>query len=378
MTLGERLVGAGSRPSGFDYMRVILALAVIAEHTLGLCYGPGAQDLIWGTFWRWPLAMVLPMFFALSGFLVAGSLERSRTIVSFLGLRLFRLVPALAMETVLSALVLGPIFTTLTLSAYFGHPEFAHYFLNIVGDVHFSLPGVFDNLPLAGIVNLQLWTLPWELMCYLVISVFAISTMSRRPWLFAGLVMLIELSQVFWRTFLNTAPHGITVGGPALVISFLFGISLYVLRNRLPWDRRVFLIMLALCVLVGCRSSTTYLLPLPAAYVTAFLGLTNPPRSKWLLSGDYSYGLYLYGFPIQQAIIATLAVGRIWWVNMILAWIGAGAMACFSWWVVERPVHERRKVIFHFETWLTGHFEKIPLAGSLASINPRTLLDSRA
>jgi peptidoglycan/LPS O-acetylase OafA/YrhL len=377
MTLQERLAQADNRPSGFDYMRVLLALAVVAEHTVGLNYGPSAQDWIFDYWYRFPFAMVLPMFFALSGFLVAGSLERSRTIVSFLGLRIVRLVPALAMETTLSAIILGSFFTTLPLGQYFTNPQFFAYFLNIVGEIHFTLPGVFNDLPLPGIVNMQLWTLPYELICYIVISVLALTTLVRRPYLFTALVVAIEAAEIFRRCFIKPFPHGITVGGPALVMSFLFGISLYLLRDRIPWSKWLFVLALIACILLGKQHSTSYALPLPAAYLTVYLGLTTFPRAKLLLSGDYSYGVYLYGFPIQQAIVALFPAHRTWWFNLILAYIVTGAFAVFSWWVVEKPVQDRRKVIFRFESWLMEKLSRMPLGGRLVPEHRRGLVDSR-
>ena len=59
------------------------------------------------------------MFFCLSGFLVAGSLERCRTPISFAGLRIFRIFPALVVEVLLSALILGPLLTHYSLKMYF-------------------------------------------------------------------------------------------------------------------------------------------------------------------------------------------------------------------------------------------------------------------
>jgi peptidoglycan/LPS O-acetylase OafA/YrhL len=111
--------------------------------------------------------MILPMFFALSGFLVTGSLFRTRTLTEFIALRLLRLVPALAVEVTLSAVVLGALFTSLPIGQYFSDPAFWKYFLNIAGRIHYSLPGVFQDNPIP-IVNISLWTIPYELEWYLI------------------------------------------------------------------------------------------------------------------------------------------------------------------------------------------------------------------
>src|SRR5271163_2930831 len=124
-TLASRLVKTKNRPSGFDYIRVILALGVIWSHSRLLTDDSQISpllNLISGPF----VAFLLPMFFSLSGFLVAGSLERSNTLITFLGLRVFRIMPALAVEILLSALVLGPLLTTVSLDDYFSSADFGH------------------------------------------------------------------------------------------------------------------------------------------------------------------------------------------------------------------------------------------------------------
>ena len=154
MTLAERLVVTHNRPSGFDWMRLTLATSIVLWHTVVTSYGGDFQNSIWATpHWRVPLAALLGMFFSLSGFLVAGSLERCRTIVSFGGLRVMRIFPALVVEVALSAIILGPIYTNLPLREYFSAPEFRHYFGNMLGNVHYVLPGVFLDNPLPKIVN---------------------------------------------------------------------------------------------------------------------------------------------------------------------------------------------------------------------------------
>ena len=114
-----------TRPtSGFNYLRIILALSIVAWHSRTvtlLPQGTLTQEEVIAQVWaqlRAPLALVLPMFFALSGFLVAGSLNRTR-LDSFVALRIFRIVPALAVEVILSAIVLGPLFTTFSYNQYF-------------------------------------------------------------------------------------------------------------------------------------------------------------------------------------------------------------------------------------------------------------------
>ena len=112
--LGQMEKGSGFT-AGFDYVRTALALAVLVWHSYILSAGSAAlYRAAWSGPFRFLLAIILPMFFALSGFLVAGSLERTRA-HQFVVLRALRLIPALAVEVTLSALILGAFFTTLPL-----------------------------------------------------------------------------------------------------------------------------------------------------------------------------------------------------------------------------------------------------------------------
>src|SRR5258707_701549 len=118
ISLAQQLVRTNNQPTGFDYLRLILATAVIASHTVPTAYGKVVETHFLSGPIRPVVALILLMFFALSGFLVAGSLDRSRTIALFLGLRVIRIFPALGVEVILSALILGPIVTILPLPAY--------------------------------------------------------------------------------------------------------------------------------------------------------------------------------------------------------------------------------------------------------------------
>ncbi len=343
MTLGQRLEDTAWRPTGFDYLRIVLACLVVAFHSTGLCYG----DAFAYAFDREPgihaaTMIVLPMFFSLSGFLVAGSMARSRSLVGFLGLRLIRIYPALSVEMILSALLLGTIFTTLPLRQYFTDHLFFRYLLNVTGDVSFYLPGVFEHNPLPRLVNYQLWTVPFELYCYMIISFFIVSGLVKRPKALLAAVMALQILRFGHHILTNYhnvfaekfAGH---VAGPQLLMSFMAGVLLYQFKDRAPWRKE-------LGVLSGIASLALFSVPLgeylgvfTAAYFTVFLGLLNPRKLAVLQGADYSYGVYLYGWPVQQALVATGPWARHWWVNIIISLALATGFAALSWRFVEKP-----------------------------------------
>ena len=137
------------------------------------------------------ISPVLLMFFAVSGYLVTGSAIRTKSVSIFLLFRAFRIAPALIMEVTLSAMILGPWLTEMTLAEYFRDPLFFRYFLNVLGGVQFYLPGLFAQNPIPGIVNVNLWTLAPEFFCYAFMTAMIISKVifSRMYFTLAGFLI---------------------------------------------------------------------------------------------------------------------------------------------------------------------------------------------
>lgn len=354
-TINDRLVETKFRPSGFDYMRIVLALGVVCYHSIVTSYGWDAQQEIITSHWRMLIGLILPMFFGLSGFLVAGSLERTKTLTAFLGLRVLRIMPALTCEVLLSALLLGPLLTTFPLSQYFTDPLFYHYFWNILGHIQFLLPGLFPDNPSPHVVNGQLWTVPWELACYLLLTALAVTGIFKhRIWLlwFVAACYASHFVKFVYKLLYNNPPYGGgAVHGHTLVMIFGAGLMLYRFRDKVPYNFPLFLLSAILTVaLLGMPPHGDGFIILPAIYMTTYLGLRNPPRNKLLLSGDYSYGIFLYGFAVQQAI-ASFPNLREWYWNLMIAVPALTTIAVFSWWVIEKPALSLRRYLKQYEDW---------------------------
>ena len=359
-SIATRLAETGGHPSGFDYMRLFLAISVVCLHSGIVCYGLPADQAIFTSPARPLVRFVLPAFFALSGFLVAGSLERSRTLGMFLGLRILRIYPALTVEMLLSAFLLGPLLTTAPLSHYFSDQRFFLYLRNAVGDVHFHLPGMFAQNPDPDIVNGQLWTVPFELGCYMTLSILALLGVRRQRHLIPVAIVLVTLAYLFitllhhhWTIMFVPAP----VSGALLVVSFLAGVGIYMYRELLPWTPAAGL--LAGLLSIACLGFLPYahlFAPIPAAYATICLGLLNPNR-RWLRGADYSYGIFLYGFIIQQTVVATCPFARVWFVNILVSLPLAVLVAAFSWHCVEKPAQKLR---FWLKAWEAAYLARRP------------------
>jgi peptidoglycan/LPS O-acetylase OafA/YrhL len=317
---------------GFDSVRLFLAAMVVLWHTRQLSYGRG-------TVWL-PVYILVPAFFALSGFLVAGSMVRVGRVGPFLALRALRIVPALAAEVCLSALVLGSLTTSLTLRQYFTDPRFAQYFTNMIGIIRYQLPGVFLQNPLPGVVNGQLWTVPAELRCYAALALLMAGGIAMRRWLM--LAAFIGLATAECLTALLPAHHytpGVMNAQEMLILCFLCGTVFFLWREAIPWHPLLFLAAVAVYFGVGAYiPALTFLVGTVAVcYAVVFAGTCRVPRIPVPMRGDYSYGLYLYAFPMQQAVAWALPGARQWYVSLLIAGPLALGCAILSWHFIEKP-----------------------------------------
>ncbi len=364
LSIDGRIAAISQTTSGFDYMRLVLAAAVLLWHSHAVVHGFEAGRLIQGTPAGILPRLVLPMFFSLSGFLVASSLERTRSLRVFLTFRAMRILPALAVEVALSSMLIGPLVSQVDFAQYLQSPVFHRYLLNMVGDISFHLPGVFLTNPWSGIVNASLWTVPYELECYILLIVVQVSGLSRRP--LGPLVVTMVLSLCFLLFFRKHSVDALAIDpvpGRMLVLSFLAGISLQAARRAIPYS--MLLGFVAAVVGVACLSQPAlqFLAPLPIAYVTVWLGLRNPPRNRLLLGGDYSYGLYLYGFVVQQGLMFVFGNGFHSTLLLFAVALAVTSLVAYgSWHMIERPVLRLKRLFAAPQGKAAGRPDAAPAA----------------
>jgi peptidoglycan/LPS O-acetylase OafA/YrhL len=338
-TILDEMRSAGPGTTGFDYLRIGLATAVLTWHSIILSTGSAPLDrALWSGPFRFLPAAILPMFFALSGFLVSASLERAR-LHQFLALRMLRIVPALAVVVVLTALILGPVFTTLPLRQYLTSQEFRGFFLNIVGIVHFTLPGVFEHNPDPRFIAVQLWTIPFELQCYVALAVFSGLNLLRERRAFMQIIVICLLAATIWAMLFAPVSPFEHVPGPVLILSFLAAVSLYHYRDTIPYSPRLGAGAVVASVILLEIPNASYLAAFPVAYLTVWLGLKNAPRIPF---GDLSYGVYLLHFPIEQTIMHLFPGASSWWRLTLITLPPTFACAWLSWNFVEQPILGRK------------------------------------
>jgi peptidoglycan/LPS O-acetylase OafA/YrhL len=282
---------------------------------------------------------LLPAFFALSGFLVLGSALRLRATSTFLAHRLLRIFPALLVEVVLSALVLGPLLTALPLRDYLTDPQFARYFGNMFGRITFYLPGMFETNPVPHAVNINLWTLPGEFDCYLFTAALLLTGIIYDKRLFAVVFVVTTAALALAHFFYGISASAALASVPSHVLVYYFftGALFYHFRHVIPANFTLFASAAIVAYVALMFNSTIYLAPIPLTYCTVFFGLVRLPKFKLLLSGDYSYGIYLYGFPITQTYMYLFPGLKGHYVVVAMLCVPTSLLfAAFSWHVIEK------------------------------------------
>ena len=332
------------RANSFDLLRLLAAVSVLVGHACVLTGRPLADPLA-----RWTAlgslgSLGVSVFFAVSGFLVTASFRNRRTVRAFAVSRALRILPGLGAAVTVTA-VAGAAFSTLAAADYFRAPLTWLYPVRniLVFPVTYALPGVFERNPFPGAVNGNLWTLRLEVGFYAGVAV-----LGWRGWLtprVLGVLALAMLAGMAGATAWAHAPLQVLLFARSGLL-FFAGAFACVLREEPGWwagagPRRAALACLAAIVLASQVPgwgdvALAALLPVP---VLVF-GSTALPGAAVLTSrvGDLSYGVYLWSFPVQQALWALQPRRALTPVEMTLESLAVVTpLAWLSWRLVERP-----------------------------------------
>ncbi|MBB3105425.1 acyltransferase family protein [Azomonas macrocytogenes] len=323
------------KDSNFDFLRFSAAVMVVISHSYWLHGSHNSESLITGEFGIGLIAVY--MFFIISGFLVTSSWKNSRDNFSFVIKRLLRIIPALIVATLFTVFIIGSFVTELPLAEYYFNNRTWKYLSNLVFWIQFDLPGVFTGNPFPNIVNGSIWTLPFVLLMDISLLCFAVSGMLQPTIIVTGLVTLI-LTNIALLTFTEVDSKSI-INLITLGTFFYFGVTLYLFYERVPWNKTLALVLTSV-LLLGLTlklGSITLVIALP--YLTIYVAYLRIPRlSHFGRYGDFSYGIYLFGFPMQQLIIHWLDADSISISAFIaLSLIVSFTMGVLSFYLIERP-----------------------------------------
>jgi peptidoglycan/LPS O-acetylase OafA/YrhL len=336
----------GFRRNNFDFIRFVLASLVILSHSWPLLQGHTRAEPIYflsrgqTTFG----GMAVDGFFILSGFLIAASWARSGSFLSFASNRVLRIYPGFIVCLLLCLFVVGPLFAA-DPADYRGRFIAVDFAICAAVLNFYNLRGTFPDNAVSGVMNGSMWTIPHEMVCYLLLPVLAvIGALKTR-------ILLLAAFAATWITYAvgdwTNNPLRIDVpwlaDGPAewsrLIAFFIAGIAVFQFRDRIPRTRPLLAGAAALTAVGLLFNGYAFVAPVSATYALLFIGYS--PRLgafNFGKRGDCSYGMYLYAFPIQQMLVAMRGVQE--WQPLTL-FLAAFALtvpaAVLSWLLVEKP-----------------------------------------
>jgi peptidoglycan/LPS O-acetylase OafA/YrhL len=321
--------------NNFELLRLIASISVIYYHGFFLFSKEGFVDFISQNLKYDDLGpLAVKFFFFISGLCVCNSLLEGNNVRTYLVSRFFRIMPAYFFVLVFCGFFIGPIVTSLKFDEYFTNFDTYDYVLsNLLFITKFSLPGVFDNNPFPSGINGSLWTIAYEVGAYLgLLSLFMIG-IHRYKWisLLTFILIMMDLTQGFkfifsWRVVDPSIDY--------LIASFAFGSILAVFKKEVDINFNVVIGILLLYFLLFKSRQAELIF-----YALIFLLLLLISIQPWFLklrpTNDLSFGIYLWGFPIQQLIIYFFPEINLYFYLLISILLSI-FVAFLSWFFVEK------------------------------------------
>jgi peptidoglycan/LPS O-acetylase OafA/YrhL len=330
------------RDNNFNLIRIVAAYAVLVIHSFPLAAGGGAavpfRDVLGMTIGD----IAVDVFFITSGFLVTASLLTRQSAIEFVWARALRIFPALLVMLLLTVVGLGLFFTTLSWSSYLTEPKLYRYFLKamtLFSGVKYDLPGVFETNPYNNAVNGSLWTMPFEVKMYAALAIIWM-LLRRIPGFRVKAFEITVLAGACLAGLLHVLAHFDLIGSAhAFRLSFMFfsGASFFVLRERIVLSGSTFSLFALAWGLAAFNQNAFFVVYVATlAYILIYLAYVPAGciRSYNKL-GDYSYGVYIYAFPVQQstaALIPGVSVSSMVMISSVVTL----AFAVLSWHLLEK------------------------------------------
>ncbi|OBH39972.1 acyltransferase [Mycobacterium mantenii] len=296
-------------------------------------------------------------FFAVSGFLITASwLSRPRPRAYFAA-RALRLLPGLWCCLIVTAFIIAPLSVAFqggsVADLLRSHAPIGYILKNgAVMTLQTDVGGTPSGVPIPHQWNGSLWTLQWEVLCYIAVAVFGLIAVARRRWVIpVALILTLVCSALLppWNILTEHSPGmDARVVDPATVLMveaamaarfitmFLAGALLYQIRNSISAQWSLVFLNGAIVFLAMLLPNYRLVAAISLAYVIIVSGTLIRNR-RLRLRTDLSYGLYIYAFPMQQLLII-FGFGELHpIVFAVIATIATLPLAALSWFLVEKP-----------------------------------------
>ena len=356
-TLGTSL---DPRHNSVNAIRLAFAASILALHALPLGGYMEMPKLIFhdtiGTY-------MLAGFFVISGYMITASRLASRSLRDYFWRRVLRIYPAWICSLLLVGVVLGPLSRMIEgKSGYDWSSGIGFVYNNLLFILRqLGVTGTIHDVPVPGVWNFSAWTLFYEFSLWIGMA-FLVTIMRKRllnPGMYLGLAVFtaIELiDKLTADTGAATATEKANQAAPSgtllalleplarLGIFFMAGAILYVHRDKIKLTPLLLWACVALSFVLAIVGYFHVFAALPWAYVIMYLGCStrfdriNHPN-------DYSYGMYIYAYPITQ-LVATIALDHSMsaWIFIPLCYLGTIPIAWLSWHYVEKPAMSLKRL----------------------------------
>lgn len=344
--------GLAARVDNFLLLRFLAAALVIYGHGYAMVvHAPDAADVFISLGWSsYSGTIGVDLFFVISGFLVTGSFVRRRDLLAFAWARALRLLPAYVACLLLSTFVLGTLYTTLAPGDYLRDPHTTGYVLDnlqLGRNMRWSLPGVFTDNPRRDTINGSIWTLPIEVRMYAWVALLgAVGLLARRG---VATLAVLALLLAGWLMPEYVPALGMP-GATRLGGMFALGALCWLYRDVVPVHGALLALLAAACWALRATS----LHPLVFALAEVQFVFWFAYRLRWHgfnRFGDYSYGLYLWGFPMQQVVAHHWPQASPTF-NSVVAFVPAMLLGVASWHALEKPLLAFKDASARARAWI--------------------------
>lgn len=308
----------GQKSENLHFMRFLAAILVIISHSFP--FGMGSLEGEWFIeLTNSQLTMggfAVSIFFFCGGYLITMSMEKSKSTFKYFEARIIRLIPPLFFVTFI-LVILGGLLTNLSPIEYYTSAGTWKYLLNSIFILTHNLPGVFVGNINGSAVNGALWTLPVEFVCYVLCFIaykLGLINKKRFPWS----VPLVILGTIAVWKIGGMIPLAREVIRPVLL--FYIGMGYWIYREHILLSTKYALIAVIgfiLCFILNL-GNVGMLFFFPYIMMTLWFG-TKQCSSKIGKLGNYSYGIYLWGCPVQQTLVQLMGGQMNPYINFLLA-----------------------------------------------------------
>jgi peptidoglycan/LPS O-acetylase OafA/YrhL len=351
------------RNNALNAFRLVLAAEVMLFHS-------------WAITGRTPPAPVVQLFFsvgvdgffAISGFLITASWLNDPRVRDYLVARALRILPAFYVCLVVTAFAFAPISVAIqggsATKLLLSNAPIEYVLKNsAVAYLQPSVGATPLGIPRPGRWNGSLWSLVWELLCYLAVALIGVAGLANRRWVSPAILLLATLGATLVPPLTLNEVWTIPQLAVRSAIMFSAGALLYQWRDKLP--ARWSLVAVSVVIVLASSQLPDYRVvgALPLAYAVVASGVMIHNK-RLRLRTDLSYGVYIYAFPIQQM----LAICGLTWLNpgvfFVLSATATLPLAALSWFLVEKPARSLKFRLKH--KWSASDLAEGPNADATA------------